>query len=114
MAIQEEYGKRGWHFHDTGGRIVGWKNVILKDNRPGCIAVDPESIVVRGRSCVDEREFAEVTLAEKYVEQAYNIGAENDPELVAQFLYEALEARSADEVGEDLDGIVPFLLLTFS
>lgn len=109
MAIQEEYEKRGWRFHDTGSRLMGWKNVTLRDNRPGCIAVDPDSIVIRGHSCANEHEFSEVALAEKYMEQVYNIGSENDPELVAQFLYEALEARSADEVGEDLDGILPFL-----
>ncbi|HAR96281.1 MAG TPA: hypothetical protein DCR97_10020 [Deltaproteobacteria bacterium] len=114
MAVQEEYGKRGWHFHDTGGRLVGWKNVTLKDTRPGCIAVDSESIVVWGRSCANEREFAEVALAEKYVERVYYIGAENDPEFVAQFLYEALEPHSADEVGEDLDGIAPFISPTHS
>lgn len=113
MTVQEEYEKRGWHFKKGGKDVaVAWRNVVLKDRRPGCIAVTSRDIVVRSRSCDSEQEFAEVIWEEKYVEQTYSMVHDNDPEFITEFLYDALEAEAADEVGEDLDGIWRHKLVT--
>ena len=114
MTIQEEYENLGWHFTDIGeNKVVGWKNATLKDGRVGCVTVSSDSITIRGRSCTGEQEFAEVMGEEKYIEQVYYVDSEdNSSELTAQFLYDALEAHSADEVGEDLEGIWRYRLVT--
>lgn len=106
MTIKGDYEKSGWNFDDIGGRvIVAWKNVGLKNGKPGCVTVRSDLIVIHGQTCVSYEAFIEMIFNEKNILGSYEILKEEDSELIASFLHGVLTEACAKEVSADIDGI---------
>lgn len=112
MTIQKEYEKNGWNFDQTGGGVVvGRKNVILDKGKEGTVTVSSNIISIYASRSLDILYGSKEEQKNIKVDDFY-FSSDSRLNPISMWLRNYLIEADAIDVGEDLDGIMRYGLVT--